>query len=424
MSIFGTRPEAIKLAPVIRELERSAAEGRLCSTVCITAQHRQMLDQVLDAFGIVPDHDLDIMVAGQSTSRVASEVLGRLEPILRAERPDWVLVQGDTTTVAAAALAAYYAGVKVGHIEAGLRSGDKWQPFPEEINRRVAGVIADLHFAPTDQARRALLAEGVPAGRIVLTGNPIIDALRWVAAQPAPAEVADDLTGQGVPRALLEPEPGPTGAAGRLILVTAHRRENFGAPIEQICRALRDIALGFGERVHVVYPVHPNPNVVEPVRRILGEVPNVTLTAPLDYRSLVYLMQRSYFVMTDSGGLQEEAPSLGKPVLVLRQVTERPDGVEAGVAKLVGADRTMIVEEAGRLLTDEQAYATMARAVNPYGDGHASSRIVQALLDDRTHADDRGSSRGGCSAGTPLGSDHAPREGEDLLSRGADGGAS
>ena len=381
MSIFGTRPEAIKLAPVIRELERAAAEGRLRSTVCVTAQHRQLLDQVLGDFGIVPDHDLDIMVEGQSTSRVASEILARLEPILRSERPDWVLVQGDTTTVAAASLAAFYAGVNVGHVEAGLRSGDKRQPFPEEINRRVAGVIADLHFAPTEQARRALLAEGVPAGRVVLTGNPIIDALRWVTAQAPPARVTENLARQGVPRVFLESDPGPSSMAEKLILVTAHRRENFGAPLEQICLALRDIALGRAQPVHLIYPVHPNPNVVGPVRRILGAVPNITLTTPLDYHALVYLMERSHFVMTDSGGLQEEAPSLGKPVLVLRDVTERPEGVESGVAKLVGANRTMIVEQASRLLTDEQAHASMARAVNPYGDGHASRRIVQALLD-------------------------------------------
>jgi UDP-N-acetylglucosamine 2-epimerase (non-hydrolysing) len=383
MSIFGTRPEAIKLAPIIRELERFAADGPLTSIVCVTAQHRQMLDQVLGDFGIVPDYDLDIMSEGQSTSRVASEVLARLEPILRADRPDWVLVQGDTTTVAAAALAAYYAGVKVAHVEAGLRSGDKWQPFPEEINRRVAGVIADLHFAPTEQARRALLAEGVPAARVVLTGNPIIDALRWVADQPPSAEVIENLASQGVPRVFLESAPGSAGETTKLILVTAHRRENFGAPLEQICWALRDIALSPGQPVHLVYPVHPNPNVVGPVRQSLGAVPNITLTSPLDYRSLVYLMQRSYFVMTDSGGLQEEAPSLGKPVLVLRQVTERPEGLATGVAQLVGADRTMIVTAARRLLTDEHAYAKMARAVNPYGDGHASSRIVQALLDYR-----------------------------------------
>lgn len=381
MSVFGTRPEAIKLAPVIRALECAAAEGRLHSTVCVTAQHRQLLDQVLEDFGIVPDHDLNIMVEGQSTSRVASEVLARLEPILRSERPDWVLVQGDTTTVAAASLAAFYAGVKVGHVEAGLRSGDKWQPFPEEINRRVAGVIADLHFAPTEQARRALLAEGVPASRVVLTGNPIIDALRWVAAQAPPAGVTEQLASQGVPRAFLESRSGASCMARKLILVTAHRRENFGAPLEQICLALREIALGHARPVHLVYPVHPNPNVVEPVRRILGAAPNITLTAPLDYHALVYLLQRSHFVMTDSGGLQEEAPSLGKPVLVLRDVTERPEGVESGVAMLVGANRTMIVEQARRLLTDEHAYASMARAVNPYGDGHASRRIVQALLD-------------------------------------------
>ncbi|MGE3908150.1 MAG: non-hydrolyzing UDP-N-acetylglucosamine 2-epimerase [Chloroflexota bacterium] len=381
MSVFGTRPEAIKLAPVLRELERAAAEGQLTSIVCVTAQHRAMLDQVLGDFKIVPDYDLNIMSDGQTTNRVASEILARLEPVLLSERPDWVLVQGDTTTVAAASLAAYYAGVKVGHVEAGLRSGDKWQPFPEEINRRVAGVIADLHFAPTERARRALLAEGVPSERVVLTGNPIIDTLHSVAAQEPSAEVIENLASQGVPRAFLEPTPGQPGVDARLILVTAHRRENFGAPLEQICLALRELAQAFGERLHIVYPVHPNPNVIGPVHQILGAVPNISLTTPLDYRSLVYLMQRSYFVMTDSGGLQEEAPSLGKPVLVLRQVTERPEGVEAGVAKVVGADRTMIVARAGQLLTDEQAYAKMARAVNPYGDGCASRRIVQALLD-------------------------------------------
>lgn len=383
MSIFGTRPEAIKLTPVIQALERAAAEGLLRSTVCVTAQHRQMLDQVLTDFRIVPDHDLDIMVDGQSTTRVASEVLARLEPVLQSERPDWVLVQGDTTTVAAAALAAYYAGVKVGHVEAGLRSGDKWQPFPEEVNRRVAGVIADLHFAPTEHARRALLAEGVPERRVVLTGNPVIDVLRSVAAQAPATGVTETLASHGVPRAFLDPEPDHANGDGKLVLVTAHRRENFGAPLEQICAALRDIAQSFGEQVHLVYPVHPNPNVAGPVRRILGGVPNITLTAPLDYHSLVYLMKQAYIVMTDSGGLQEEAPSLGKPVLVLREVTERPEGVESGVAVLVGADRTMIVKEASRLLTDEQAYARMARAVNPYGDGYASKRIVQALLEYR-----------------------------------------
>lgn len=383
MSIFGTRPEAIKLAPVIRELRRRAADGWLHSTVCVTAQHRQMLDQVLGDFGIVPDHDLDIMVQAQSTTRVASQVLARLEPILQTERPDWVLVQGDTTTVAAASLAAYYAGVKVGHVEAGLRSGDKWQPFPEEVNRRVASVIADLHFAPTEQAHRTLIGEGVPAHRVVRTGNPIIDALRWVAEKPFPTHLLEHLVTQGVPRALLAPGAAEFRATAKLILVTAHRRENFGAPLEQICLALRDIALDHRYPVHVVYPVHPNPNVSEPVHRLLGAVSNISLTPPLDYQTLVYLMKQSYVVMTDSGGLQEEAPSLGKPVLVLRAVTERPEGVETGVAKLVGGNRTMIVQEAHRLLSDDHAYASMARAVNPYGDGHASSRIVQALLEYR-----------------------------------------
>ena len=386
MSILGTRPEAIKLAPVIRELERYSPTGRLNSTVCVTAQHRHLLDQVLTVFGIVPDHDLDIMAAGQSPSRVAAEVLARLEPVLLAERPDWVLVQGDTTTVAAASLAAYYAGIKVGHVEAGLRTGDKWQPFPEEINRRVAGVVADLHFAPTERARQALLAESVPEWRVVLTGNPVIDALTWVVAQkPSPLVVAG-LAQWGVPLDLLHHDPAAVQDRRHLILVTAHRRESFGAPLEQICLALRDIALRFQERVQIVYPVHPNPSVAEPVRRILEPVPNLTLTPPLDYLSLVYLLRRSYLVLTDSGGLQEEAPSLGKPVLVLRNVTERPEGVAAGVARLVGVDRATIGREVESLLTDRLRYAAMATAVNPYGDGQASSKIVQALLDYQEQA--------------------------------------
>ena len=367
LTIFGTRPEAIKLAPVIRELERQEGDGGLESIVCVTAQHRQMLDQVLELFGIVPDYDLNVMEGDQTPAQVAAAVLARLEPVLQAVGPDWVLVQGDTTTAAAASLAAFYARARVGHVEAGLRTHDKWQPFPEEINRRVAGVVADLHFAPTERARQNLLREGVPEERILVTGNPVIDALQWVAAQPlADGELGFD-------RQLLEGD-------GRLILVTAHRRENLGAPLENICLALGDLAERYAGRLRIVYPVHLNPNVWEPVHRLLGGLPNITLTPPLDYLPLVHLLKRAHLVLTDSGGIQEEAPGLGKPVLVLREVTERPEAVEAGTVRLVGTDRARVVAETVRLLEDEEAYARMARAVNPYGDGKAAGRIVGGLV--------------------------------------------
>lgn len=371
--VLGTRPEAIKLAPVIQELQRR--RDQVICRVCVSGQHRQMVDQVLPVFAIQPDYDLDVMRPDQTPTQVAGAILAGLEPVLLAERPDWVLVQGDTTTVIAAALAAFYAGRRVGHVEAGLRTGDKWRPFPEEINRRVAGTIADLHFAPTPGARENLIHEGVADARIVVTGNPVIDALRWVAAQPATADVDDLFRRCGLP------EAGHGGADEALtILVTAHRRENFGAPIEQICLALREIATRFADRVRIVYPVHPNPSVAGPVHRLLGDVPSITLTPPLDYLPLVHLLMRSHLVLTDSGGLQEEAPSLGKPVLVLRQVTERPEGVAAGTVKVVGADCAVIVREAERLLNDAGAYQAMAGAVNPYGDGRAAPRIVDALL--------------------------------------------
>ena len=365
LCIVGTRPEAIKLAPVIRELWK---RGGLTARVCATAQHRAMLDEVLGLFGIVPDHDLDVMADDQTPSQVAAAILERLEPVLRAEQPDWVVVQGDTTTVAAATLAAYYAGRRVAHVEAGLRTYDKWRPFPEEGNRRVAGVLADLHLAPTELARGHLLREGVPAERVQVTGNPVIDALQWVAALP----------GAALPERI-----GAADREGRrLILVTAHRRENFGAPFESICAALRELATRYAGSVDLVYPVHPNPAVREPATRLLGGVPNICLMPPLDYLHLVHLLKRAHLVLTDSGGLQEEAPGLGKPVLVLRDVTERPEGLEAGTAVLVGTDRVRIVTETARLLEDDAAYERMARAVNPYGDGHAAERIVDALLAD------------------------------------------
>jgi UDP-N-acetylglucosamine 2-epimerase (non-hydrolysing) len=376
LSVFGTRPEAIKMAPVIQELRRRSEE--LQSVVCVTAQHREMLDQVLGLFAIQPDYDLRVMEDNQTPTQVAAAVLGRLEPILQRERPDWVLVQGDTTTVAAASLAAFYAGVKVGHVEAGLRTHDKWRPFPEEINRRVAGVIADLHLAPTQRACQNLLREGVPDEHIVVTGNPVIDALHWVVSQPPSPET----------RALLERLLNTEGKIRnpqseiRNLLVTAHRRENFGAPLENICLALRDIAVRYDGRVHIVYPAHLNPNVWGPVHRLLGNVPNITLTPPLDYLPMVRLMKHAYLVLTDSGGIQEEAPGLGVPVLVLREVTERPEAVEAGTVRVVGTNRERIVTEACRLLDNPADHERMARAVNPYGDGQASQRIVAALLDE------------------------------------------
>ena len=365
LTVFGTRPEAIKLAPVIWEFRKYP--DRVVSKVCVTAQHRQMLDQVLQIFQINPDYDLNIMQDNQSPSYVAAKVLMELERVIQREKPDWVLVQGDTTTVAAAAMAAYYAGVKVGHVEAGLRTGDKWRPFPEEINRRIVGVIADLHFAPTALARANLLREGAAPEAVVVTGNPVIDALRWIAAQPPSPAAIELLARAGVP------------GGRRLVLVTAHRRESFGAGILALCQALAELAGRFPE-LTILYPVHPNPNVRQPVHQSLGRIPNIVLTEPLDYATLVHIMAQAVLVLTDSGGIQEEAPSLGKPVLVLREVTERPEAIQAGTARLVGTDPQRIVSETIRLLTDPAEYNRMARAVNPYGDGRAAERIVSALL--------------------------------------------
>jgi UDP-N-acetylglucosamine 2-epimerase (non-hydrolysing) len=368
LSIVGTRPEAIKMAPIIRELARYP--GQITSRVCVTAQHRQMLDQVLDLFKIVPDYDLNVMQDAQSPTLVAATILAKLEPILRAEQPEWVLVQGDTTTVMVAALAAFHARVKVGHVEAGLRTHDKNQPFPEEVNRRVASILADLHFAPTAGARNNLLSEHVPAESIILTGNPVIDALYAVCKMPYnPA--SDPL------------ETIPCNR--RILLVTAHRRENFGLPLVSICNALQTIAYRYQDSVHIVYPVHPNPRIWEPVHRLLGDIAGITLMPPLDYLSLVQLLQRCYLVLSDSGGLQEEAPGLGKPVLVLRNTTERPEAVEAGTVKLVGTACQRIVNETACLLDEDPAYKRMAQAINPYGDGQAAHRIVNALL-ARDHA--------------------------------------
>ncbi len=359
LSVVGTRPEAVKMAPVILRLRETPGVE---SVVCVTAQHREMLDQVFSLFGIIPEIDLNLMRPGQTLAGISAAIFTHLDPVLNDVRPDWVLAQGDTTTVMATALLSYYHRIRFGHVEAGLRTGDKWQPFPEEINRRVAGAVADLHFAPTAWSRENLLRENVPDETIRVTGNPVIDALQWVAERPFAWDAS--------PLAVLPVDK-------RLILVTAHRRENFGQPLENICAALK--ALAARGDVHLVYPVHLNPNVQEPVYRLLGDVPNITLLPPLDYLPLVHLLKRSTLVLTDSGGLQEEAPGLGVPVLVLREVTERPEGVQAGTVKLVGTDTVRIVDEAARLLDDPAAHAAMAQAVNPYGDGHAAERIVAAL---------------------------------------------
>jgi UDP-N-acetylglucosamine 2-epimerase (non-hydrolysing) len=385
LSVFGTRPEAVKMAPVVQELARTPGVTPL---ICVTAQHRQMLDQVLSLFNLTPDIDLDLMRPNQSLAELTAAIFTHLDPVLADVKPDWILVQGDTTTVMAAALAAFYRGIRVGHIEAGLRTDDKWQPFPEEINRRVASVAADLHFAPTEWSRQNLLRENIPAEQIIVTGNPVIDALQTVASLPPTPDVIELFTHIGLPP--LYPLPlGRAGVGPRMLLVTAHRRENFGQPLEDICTALESLARIYGDALRIVYPVHLNPNVQEPVYRRLSGIPNIHLLPPLDYLPMVNFMKRATLVLTDSGGLQEEAPGLGVPVLVLRQVTERPEGVEAGTVRLVGTDPQHILAETRRLLDDPEAHAAMAHAVNPYGDGHAAVRIVQALLNIEKSEDSR-----------------------------------
>lgn len=357
------------MAPVVTTL---AATPAITSRVCVTAQHRDMLDQVLQLFDIEPDVDLDIMRPNQDLAHVTSAVLRGMLDTLKSERPDRILVHGDTTTSFAAALAAYYERIPVGHVEAGLRTGDIYRPFPEEMNRRLADVISDLHFAPTESARCNLLAEGLPESGIVVTGNTVVDALFATAKK---IEADTELVGKLETRF---PFAVPSNTGRRLVLVTGHRRENFGEGFERVCAALAKIA----ERsdVDIVYPVHLNPNVQEPVRRLLGNADRLHLIDPVEYLPFVFLMKRAYLVISDSGGIQEEAPSLGKPVLVTREVTERPEAVEAGTVKLVGTDTKKIVSETMRLLDDASAYEAMSQATNPFGDGHASERIVRELL--------------------------------------------
>lgn len=377
--VFGTRPEAIKLAPVIAAL-RDRPDAFTVRT-CATAQHREMLDQALAVFGLVPDIDLDLMQPGQTLSALAARVLAAMDDVLAAEQPDWALVQGDTTTVMMAALAAQHRQVRVGHVEAGLRTGDRRNPFPEEMNRVVTDHVSDLCFAPTETARQNLLREGIPGERISVTGNTVIDALLAVASQLPPAEMAALLDRLGMGGAAgRQGKPETRADAPQLILVTAHRRENFGAPLAGICRALRQLSAELAGRAHIIYPVHRNPNVWAPVHRELAGLPGITLLPPVDYRALVYLMGRARLILTDSGGIQEEAPSLHVPVLVLRETTERPEAVAAGAARVVGTDPARIVAAVHELLTDPAAHVRMASAANPYGDGHAAARIVAALL--------------------------------------------
>lgn len=363
MTIIGTRPEAIKMAPVIKSLANYPEE--IESIVCVTAQHREMLDQALKIFGIVPNYDLNLMNPNQSLSLLTANILTALDKLITSEKPDWVLVQGDTTTVMVASLVAYYHRVKLGHVEAGLRSNDKFQPFPEEINRRITDILADAYFAPTQNSRMNLLKEGVPSQSIVITGNTVIDSLMMISQRVA-----------GRP---LDPRIGQINNK-LLILVTVHRRENFGKPLEDICKALARIAFSYKDKIQIVYPVHLNPNVRNTVFNMLGGIPNISLIEPVNYEELVSLMSNSYLVMTDSGGIQEEAPSLNKPVLVLRDVTERPEVIDAGAAKLIGTDADRIYLETIGLIEDSKSYYHMSNVSNPYGDGRAGERIVQFLL--------------------------------------------
>jgi len=360
MSIFGTRPEAIKMAPLVNELKNDEA---IESIVCVTAQHRQMLDQVLKIFKIVPEYDLNVMKERQTLPQITSSVLNGLVSVMEDAKPDIVLVHGDTTTTFAGALAAFYSKVKVGHVEAGLRTGDKYSPYPEEMNRKLVGSISDLHFSPTSNNKNNLLKENIDEVGIYITGNTVIDALKTTV----------DSSYQ-----FTTPELVNLDFNKRIILVTAHRRENLGEPLKNIFNAIKRIATEYSD-VEFVYPVHLNPAVSEPAKEILGELENVHLIAPLNVQELHNLMDRSYMVMTDSGGLQEEAPALGKPVLVLRQETERPEAVEAGTVKMAGTDTENIYNMAKTLLDDKDEYEKMNKAANPYGDGKASARIVQAI---------------------------------------------
>ncbi|WP_275426707.1 non-hydrolyzing UDP-N-acetylglucosamine 2-epimerase [Elioraea rosea] len=366
LTVFGTRPEAIKLAPVVLAFQREASVQHV---LCVTGQHRQMLDQVLAVFRLTPDHDLAIMKPGQDLTHVTMAVLEGLGAVIEAEKPDWVIVQGDTTTAFAASLTAFYRRVKVAHVEAGLRTGNIYSPWPEEMNRRLTGQIATLHFPPTEAAAANLAREGVPASRVLVTGNTVIDALHAVCAR---LDTDDALRGE------LDALFGWRDRSKRLVLVTGHRRENFEGGLERVCRALATLSRR-GD-VEIVYPVHLNPEVQRTARAVLADSPAVHLIAPLDYLPFVHLMRQADLIVTDSGGIQEEAPGLGKPVLVTRDTTERPEAIAAGTARLVGTDEAGLVAAATELLDDRAAYEAMAKAANPFGDGKAAERIVARMI--------------------------------------------
>ncbi len=368
LTVFGTRPEAIKMAPLVHAL---AADNRFEAKVCVTAQHREMLDQVLELFEIIPDYDLNIMKPGQSLNDVTTSILLGMKPVLEEFKPDVVLVHGDTATTFATALAAYYQQIPVGHVEAGLRTGNIYSPWPEEGNRKLTGAITRYHFAPTAISEQNLLNEGVKSAHISITGNTIIDALFWVRNKISSSQELEHSLAARYP--FLD-------SSKKLVLVTGHRRESFGGGFERICQALRQVAEAHPD-VQVVYPVHLNPNVQEPVKRLLKSVDNIFLIEPQDYLPFVYLMTRAHLILTDSGGIQEEAPSLGKPVLVMRDTTERPEAVAAGTVKLVGTDVATITQQVAALVTDADAYTAMSQAHNPYGDGEACSRILNALAE-------------------------------------------
>ncbi|MDB2487152.1 UDP-N-acetylglucosamine 2-epimerase (non-hydrolyzing) [Alphaproteobacteria bacterium] len=371
--VFGTRPEAIKMAPLVKAMQ---AESKAFDTqVCVTAQHRDMLDQVLNLFNITPEHDLNLMQPGQSLTALSNRVLTGIEQVLSAVKPDLVFVHGDTTTSSMTALAAFYQQIDVAHIEAGLRTHNLYAPWPEEANRQITGRLTKWHFAPTELARQNLRAENTPDAQICVTGNTVIDALYWVRNQ-----IGEDTARDADLRAGIAENGFDFSPERRVILITAHRRENFGAGFESICKSLATLAENNPD-CDLVYPVHLNPNVQKPVHKLLGDKPNIHLIAPLDYEPFVWLMLKSHIVLTDSGGIQEEAPGLGKPVLVMRETTERPEAAEAGTVKLVGTNGSLIASQTQALLDDESAYAEMSRAHNPYGDGKACRRIIDFLLD-------------------------------------------
>jgi UDP-N-acetylglucosamine 2-epimerase (non-hydrolysing) len=373
MVVIGTRPEAIKMSPVVKAIEEY--REWLQPVVCVTGQHREMLDQVLEIFDIKPDYDLNVMKPNQTLSGLTATLITGLDQVMTEAKPDWVLVQGDTTSAMAAGLVAFYHNVKLGHIEAGLRTHDRRQPFPEEVNRRITDLMSDLYFTPTEQTRMNLLREGVNPDHILVTGNTVIDAL-LMTAQRVHNEPLHEVS------AVLDGK--------RVILVTSHRRENFGEPFLNVCSALRTLADRYQDSTHFVFPVHYNPNVRGPAYEILGGIPNITLTDPVNYRTMVKLIDRSYLVMTDSGGIQEEAPSLHKPILILREVTERQEVVEAGAAKLVGCDADRIVRETIRLIEEPDHYQRMSSVRNPYGDGTSSLQIIRAILHDAGLLTDHG----------------------------------